>query len=258
MTDLARWWGDTTLAVGERARWRIGPLTLWVRREAHEWVVAWLRAPDPTERTLEIAARDAGEPTPDAEVRRLAGGRSDLPLQLGVRLPDRPFVARPETALTLVAGGELTIHLSLPVTVALAQGAPLIELLSSRPSDTWLGATPRAGQLAYFTRTRALTDLSAFVPSPGRVQCALQLRNHTTSAVPVPRVSVPAQQLGVYADEGHRLYTEDLTVDFRNSPLGITPEVHLASVRDALVRVGAPRILPDRLRLSDVVRGIFE
>src|SRR3569832_498815 len=37
------WWGDFNLERDEALRWRIGPLTLWLRRRPHEWQLAHRR-----------------------------------------------------------------------------------------------------------------------------------------------------------------------------------------------------------------------
>src|SRR6185503_10789096 len=49
-----RWWGEFALAEGQHARWRIGPLTLWLRRRPNEWWIAAERAEDPTAGAIDI------------------------------------------------------------------------------------------------------------------------------------------------------------------------------------------------------------
>lgn len=258
MIEPIRWWGDFPFEIGERRRWRIGPLDLRVTRLAVEWLIAWERGPDSSVKSLEVGVPDEGEVPGTFEVRRLAGATEDGPLQVGVRLPDRPFVCRPQIPFSIVPGGEVTIYVSTPIVVTLAQRRPITEILSFRPSDTWLGATPRSGQLAYFTRTHAATSLDGWVPNRSRAVTALHLRNATSQAVEMTRISLPVPQLRVFADPLGVLSTESLNVEFRTSVSGVSADVALAPVLGDGVPLCQPRVLPDRLLLSRALRALFE
>jgi hypothetical protein len=147
----APWWGTFVLDEGTVGRWRVGPLTLWIRRTDREWVVY-------TTSTGEALAADSGAavPSPDAPpssasapVQEGAPAQEEVPAQeeapgheetpqaeanvtatrysfraarseLHVRpaLPDRPVVVRPEEPVVVSAGETMTMYVSMPLWVA--------------------------------------------------------------------------------------------------------------------------------------------
>lgn len=191
---LERWWGETPLQTGERRVWHIGSLRLSVRRGSGEVVVVWHDTGEPLDASLLVNA---------PEVHPLEGDKERLvvdaeSITLTARLSDRAVVARPEEALTLPEGAEVTAYVSAPVNVVMRCGAAEWEAASHRLSDTWFGPNTREGELAYASRTLLKLDAAAVIRRPHRAVTPILLSNRGDGPMTVDRIRVPLPRLSLY------------------------------------------------------------
>lgn len=214
-TTSDSWWGELQLAPGDTRRWRIGPLTLWLTRLAHELQVAHASDDDPLEGQLEAAVPCAPEEVPDdaSRMRFAFSGRGGR-LRLQPLLAERAVVVHPESPLLLPPGENATLFVSSPVWLALQFGAPprtLLELPSLRPSDTWFGPDTRVGELCYAMKTAGRLSLDELPLRPHRAITPVRIRNRAPDALLLERLKVPLPYLSLYR-RGGRLWTNHLTL----------------------------------------------
>ena len=215
-TETKPAWGSFELPSGSRARLRVGPLTLWVERTPHEWLLASKRDRDASDELGDLVT-DWPEPPPDsADQLRCAAGTTGHALRTVPALADRPIVIRPEQPFALLAGDEAVFYFGTPLWVRLLAGDPariLVELPGVRPSDTWFGPSTREGELCYAAKTRARMDLAEISPSPARALTRIHLRNTASQTLNFARIKIPIAQLGLFLAADGRHWTEGLRVD---------------------------------------------
>jgi hypothetical protein len=169
LTDSRPWWGPVALDEQTGGEWQVGPSTLWVFRAARDWRVvqrlpAGSAAVDPMaqrsgitvplddERMHEVLEADGDE----FRTHRFGVRRTDETVALRPALADRPVVMRPEHSLSVMPNESVTMYVSTPVWVRIElteSERQLAEVASHRMSDTWFGASTRAGELCYATRS---------------------------------------------------------------------------------------------------------
>ncbi len=137
---------------------------------------------------------------------------------LTARTADRSVVARPAMPLVVNADGHAVIYVSSPLWVGLAEiGAPpFVEFPITEPKQTWLGATPQAGELVYATHTQARMDLGNLDVAPGRVVTQVELVNRLPEPWPIERIVVPLPHLALHqcdASGGPPLWTSSVRIE---------------------------------------------
>ncbi len=214
----ASWWGSFSLEIGQTARWRIGPLDLWVQRHANEWRLVHESSGDPLDESLvrTIPATDV-DPDRFEDVQRFAMSGTGSRLTLKPALADRPVISRPSTPFHLPAGEEATVFVSTPVWLGFrvgdGDGKLLRELAVARPSDTWFGPNTREGELCYTSRTYFVLDRDNLPGLPHRATTAVRILNRADEELTVDRMRLPAPQLGLYATPSGQLWSQDVTYE---------------------------------------------
>ncbi|MBX2802620.1 MAG: hypothetical protein KTR31_33380 [Myxococcales bacterium] len=222
------WWGDHQTPAGTQRHWEIGSLDLWVERQALQWSVAHAHRPDAVERYAALGP-EPGLPMPGGAVAaRFATGSGADQLSLRPVGADRPIVVRPDPALGLAPGRQITFYVGTTVWVSVVGGGhALLEVPVLRPSDTWFGPSVREGALCYASRTRARLELAELPEVPGRAVTQVTVRNDGANLLHIERVQIPSPQLGIYQMSNGKLWTQSITVlRQRGQPLA---EVRVAS-----------------------------
>ncbi|GAB4264548.1 MAG: hypothetical protein Kow0092_16300 [Deferrisomatales bacterium] len=223
------WWGSFELAEGQTGRWRVGALTLWIRRDPAEWTVAHVSADDPFDTSAEVQV-PAEEPLPEEGVTlsRFAARKTYGHLRVQPILPDRPVVSRPEVPFHVLAEDEVRVYVSSPVWVKIEAGRPLRPLLEVAPyrvSDTWFGPNTREGELCYAGRTRCRHEPEDLPRRPQRAVTPVVVRNRAEKTLAVERLNLPAPLLSLYASPAGALWTQPLVVEIARE--GATAEIRI-------------------------------
>ena len=201
---LDGWWGDYRLAVGEMARFKIGPLTLWLERAAAEWRLATLNSGDRHDGEVVVDCPDEPAQLPAAAtIERLAVDASASALRLTPALADRLVVTRPEGRLRVLAGSRITFYVSTPLWLRLEGLEPrrlLVEAPVIRPSDTWFGPSTRHGEIGYASRTPSCREPGELPRLPFRAITRVGLRNRADDNLDLMRFALPAPNLSLYVD----------------------------------------------------------
>lgn len=212
MSERADWWGEFEFEPGATKRWRIGPLTLWVTRQAKEWQVAWQRG---NELDLDIEVAQASDPAPATLQRSRYLFEKGKVLHLGVRVADRPVVARPEMPVVVPGGLHATLFVSTPVWLELAAGEPrqrFAEIPTWQPSSTWFGENNIQGALYYAERTRARLERGSDLYK-ARAITSVTINNAEREPLRIDRIALPLPSMSVFRDEQGALCTEHAIVD---------------------------------------------
>lgn len=216
MTDKA-WWGDFSFDPDKGQSWRLAGLEVRLSRRQGEWRIETRRPADQHE-DIQDWRHDPVSPEelPEARLQRFLFRQTTPRMRMLPRLADRPVVIKPVSPLFIAPGQSATLFVSTPVWVnAWVDGMdkPLLDIPVVRPSDTWFGASPIRGQLAYATKVFGRTDLAHLPVRPFRAVTPVTIANDSADAMQVERVCLPAPQLDVHAGEDGRLWTPGLRVE---------------------------------------------
>ncbi len=257
-----RWFGSFTIPEGRAGRWRLGPMSLSAEHLLGEWRLIHAHGDEPMDTALEVSVpTDATDPLPRAETLRFAFDTADDDLRVLPSAADRSIVARPETPFYLAARQRTTIYLSTPLWCRVEWGRPLHTLLdvpTSRPSDTWFGPNTREGELCYASRTKARLRLDLVPRRPGRVMTAVALDNRAADALFIERVNIPAPFLSVFFDGAGDFWTETIRVEREADGEICGASIDHGAPREAgtAERVAEPRRVHDRNVMMRAFRAL--
>jgi len=208
---IVSWWGELEVEPGQSLHFLLGPLDLWVTRDARAWRVF--------ARTVEdrpVAAVHAGGPPPELAVRSTVLVPSTTsPLSVAPALPDRAVVARPSSPVYVPGGETAEVYLSTPLWIRLADSGGerfLYEVASTRLSDTWLGRTTVEGQLCYGHRPVLATTFADVVPHPARAVTKVTVKNSGNAPLLLERVAIPAAHLSLFSGENGHFWTQPVSI----------------------------------------------
>lgn len=211
---MTKWWGLFEIPEGEARHWRIGPLSLWLKRSSNEWVLTHLGGDDLSARAVAVADATPVADEPGVKVTRFAARKTDQPVTLEPILPDRSVVTRPETPFSVVGGETVSVLVSLPVWVKISAGdtKTLAELPTYRISDTWFGPSTREGELCYASNTRCRRAAERGPAYPHRAICQVSIANKSDKTLAVDRISIPATGLTLFATPAGELWTQKVVL----------------------------------------------
>ncbi len=256
------WHGVHEVPEDRMLRVAIGPLILVISHYPGEWRIAWRRDGELQPRTSVGIPQTISDLDADFVVQRFLTRGTDDVIRLSPMLADRPVVARPELPLTVPGGDEAKIFVSTPVWVRAELPDPsrtLLEMPVSRPSDTWFGPNTRRGVVAYASQTAARLRIDNLPPQSHRVITEVTVRNQVAGALFLERLSVPAPNLTLFADQDGGLWTAPLLA-VRDSESG-PAQVELSAVPPAEAsgarRVAEPREAIERNVLAKALHVLI-
>ncbi len=236
--DVAGWWGDFEVGIGEGAVVEIGPLTLYARRDARTWTLRFERdSAAPRDRSRVRAP--GGEPafSANAHFSRVAFRATHSLLRLRPALPDRVLVVAPETRFSVAPREELMLFARVPVWLRVFAGDPpdvpalLREIITERLHDTWIGPAPSEGELGYASREDDFAPPDESAPAAHEAICPLHVNNRARSLLDLEGIRIPLPQLALHADGKGRLWTP--TVNLVREPDGDFAELRIGEAAPA-------------------------
>ncbi len=233
------WWGSFSVAERSVTQWQIGPLTLSVQRLAGEWRIGYQSSDNPLTDTLKYASALSSEGLEQlANIERFAISEESDEIRLEPRTADRPIVFRPDLPFHVLPGEQATLYVGSPLWVAVSSPPSpkaLLEIPSHRPSDTWFGPPTAEGELCYASRTFCRLALGEVTRRAHRAATAVVIRNPSNETLPILRLKLPMEQLGLFVSADGRLWTHDVILE-----RGEGTEFAQLDIAE-----GAPRSAPD-------------
>lgn len=240
-------WGRFPIQDGTVYRSRIGPLTVYLRREDGDWYVADQHDP-------EGISLDPTAPVPETEAvpmdwTRWVSDQNDpnMPgvVEIAPALPDKPVVVRPSGSFNIPAGVDVTLYFAVPVWVSIKatepRPAPLVTVPTVILSNTWFG-DPGSGELGYVLRVDPSKNHREVTSTPWQALCPLTIRNISTDELAFERFSLQTDSLGIWSTQNH-LWTDGVTVSFPGPDK--PAQVHSSSTApagfDNAIRLSPPR-----------------
>lgn len=209
--SAAEVWEERKVAAGERVRWCVGPLTIWLERLEAEWRLSWKREADVAGNAARASfERGAEAPAEALDCVRFVLRRTGERVDLAPVVADRALVVTPLTPLLVPPGEEATLYVSAPVWIDVQVGSPLRvlrQIPTVRPSDTWFGSV-RDGELSYALFTHGRSRLEEMPAASHRAITPLRVHNEADEPLELDRVNLPVPFLSLYRGQAGRLWTE--------------------------------------------------
>lgn len=213
-TQMNDFWAAQTLAPGDCRLWEAGHLRLWAKREQHEWRVTADRegqedsAPQINQTTA---------PPARSSWQRWAFKEEEAMIRASPAMPDKPVVVRPDSAIRIPHGNEVTFFVSVPVFLQLRIGSKNPLFLHEEPSmilsKTWFG-DPTLGELCYALRTGGSRDFDGIKKGAHRAICPILIRNNSGEELNFEKLCIRAMHVNIYRG-ARRLWTEEIRVSYR-------------------------------------------
>jgi hypothetical protein len=255
------WWGTVEFNEGSGKRWEIGPLTLWIRRLAHEWWIAFERDEDKYERLVTAVEHADPDWLGHASLERYLTRHAQPLLHITPVLADRPVVTRPVVPFHLCAGEEATVYVSLPVWSRLEAGPQrllLKEIAIQRLSDTWFGSSTLEGELCYASTTYCRQDLREVPVYPCRAITPVLIKNKSGQTLVMERLSLPVHYLTVYGTADNKLWTSRVSVKWEHgSTVSVDIEAQPPAEAGKAQLLCAPRHEPEKGGVIRAVASLF-
>ena len=212
------WWGLRELECGEALKIELEGLQLAIARESNEWSFYYDQAAAQVEQQSSGWWQAQGTIDPDEyeKVARFMFRTTHSKVNMLPALADRPVISSPISALNLPPQEEVTLFVSSPVWLQLySEGIeePLLDIPVQRASDTWFGPSTRVGELCYASRTHGHLSLERVPVRLHRAITPVTIRNRADTTLLLERISLPAPNLSLYADDKSQLWTESITLE---------------------------------------------
>lgn len=210
------WWAEYEFSLDETRSLHLGPLQLWLQRQADEWRTYTVRGKDPFAPNFVALAPDAIAEIPsDATCRRFAFGQSPERIRLAPKMPDRPMVVRPDALLSVPPGATIELFVTHPLWLELVFGHPPVareSIAVFQSTESWFGPSAAEGELCYASRSSLQTEFTQLVLRPHRVISKLRIHNRGDSSLDIERIKIPLGHLSIFADENALLWTETVSL----------------------------------------------
>ncbi len=211
-----KFWDPVGIEREQTLYWKIGVLSLWIRRCGSE---LWIYSEESGEETSELICAGA-EPAPEEATwhRWSVAGMGDF-LQLKPAMPDRPVVVRPEKALSFCKGVEEVFYARIPFWVSVLIGGETPDALLCRIptvtlSNTWFGLDTTKGEICYGMQSSARQSLEGVDPVVHRMICPVRMANTSDDFFDVKRLCIHTRHLNIYHFRG-QLWTSRQDITFR-------------------------------------------
>lgn len=255
------WWLPVELATNQCWNVTIGPLSLYLTRQAQQWLLAYERVAATEDRRLFSSA--AALCIPDQlKAERYVFRHSPTAFCLTPVLLERPVVVKTLQPLHIPPTEQVTLYISSPVSVRVSLQQPqqlLQEIAIIRLSDTWFGPSTQVGELCYADKTHARFNKDELPLRPHRAITPVSIQNSSKQLLSLNKISIPVPYLALYSAADGNLWTDPITLQhetagglarFKTSSL----QTHNAR---GITLLNPARILPDKHNLIRAFTHIF-
>lgn len=240
--QLTAWWQPILFEHGQWQRVSVGPLSLYLQRTEHQWLLAWEQH-DESESQNWVTSESIEAPPDTLVARRYVFKQTPSSVCLRPRLLDRALVVKTNQPVIIPPEENITFYISSPICIAVAageEGVELQEVATVRLSDTWFGATTLAGELQYAAKTQARNSKAEVPLRPHRAVTPVTIHNLSETLLEIQKLSIPLPCLAVYGLDDGTLWTDP--VSLRHTAGSQLSELRLDDAAAEGERLAEPRM----------------
>ena len=212
-TNHHAWWQPQELAINACWHYRLGPLHVYVQRQAQQWLLAYEYN---TEEKADPLFNNAVNMIPvHLTCQRYLFKQSPAIYQLLPQLLDRPIVVKTFQPVSLPPNEQTTFYISSPVSVRLTLKQPdivLQDIIVQRLSDTWFGPSTQVGELCYADKSNARHTKAELPQRSYRAITPVTIHNNSSKMLSIDKISVPVPYLSLFALPDGNLWTNPITL----------------------------------------------
>jgi hypothetical protein len=213
ITKTPHWWQPRELGLDASWHYRLGPLHIYIQRQARQWLLAH-----------EYSHDDKASPPVSEAVKmiplhlvcqRFIFSQSPAGYRVLPRLLDRPVVVKTLQPVTIPPNEQATFYISSPVTVQLMLQQPeltLQDMVVQRLSDTWFGPSTQVGELCYADKTHARDARQDLPLRSHRAVTPVTIHNSSQQMLCIDKISIPVPFLALYSKPDGSLWTDPVTL----------------------------------------------
>ncbi len=213
------WWLPVALDTDSCWNVNIGPLSLYLKRQQQQWLLAYERITTTDERELLSNGAALCMP-PQLTAERYIFRQSPAAFCLKPVLPDRPVVVKTLQPVHIPPGEQTLLYISSPVSVRVLLQQPehvLQDIAIMRLSDTWFGTSTQTGELCYADKTQARYNKDELPLRPHRAITPVSIQNVSGQMLSLSKISIPVPYLAVYSADDGNLWTDPVTLQYEGA-----------------------------------------
>ncbi len=255
------WWGQFELAADGQCLLRCADLCLHVQASSHQWLLGyeWQNEVNQFLPVLEQVEKAADK----ENQQRFVFESLPQAMMLQPALADRPVVCRPELSVTLLPFQEVTLFVCLPLWIKLGTSESddiLLDIPTVRVCDSWFGPNTREGVISYASQVSEQLDVSPIANNRARAAIEVRIQNQSDQKLTLDKISVPAPNLNLYADQQGQLWTPRVTLvrrDNEDAILSIDEVMSGGLAEEALTLVCGAREDIGRSKITKAISALF-
>ncbi len=212
-------WPTFTLKDRDIHRYRIGPLTIFLKRFLDEIWVASIRDDD-------TRGDPAGLPEKPEWIRLALPGEFDE-YRIRPVMPDRPVIIDTEHSYSFFSQTRTRVFSRVPawvrITPASRDDLIIAELPTVVLSETWFGGFTE-GELSYAVSSTARRILTEDLLEPHLVVCPMEIRNNSDAELKFEKVCLRVDRLSIFA-RGDALWSDETVIDYQGMDSSTDTEI---------------------------------
>lgn len=162
------------------------------------------------------ALENLAQPPEPAEWARWAVGGESGEAHFSPVLPDLPVVVASEYPLMVIPGATIDIFTRIPIWLRISWGESrhvIAELPTLQLSKTWFG-TPREGELAWWSSTKARRSLSGVEQKNYVVNCPIRITNSSSEDLNFEKFCFRVERLKIFSTQSE-LWADETLISYR-------------------------------------------
>lgn len=258
------WWETIDFCEGGQRFFRCADLCLQLRSLPHQWWLSYEWQDEVNQFEPELEQYLAEEKTePFDHEQRFVFAELPKTVTLKPALADRPVVCRPVVSVTLLPFQEVTLFVCLPLWVQgwVDDGAkPLFDIPTVRVCDSWFGPNTREGVISYASQVSEQLDVKPIANNKARAAIEVRIQNQSEQMLTLDKISVPAPNLILYADQQGHFWTPRITLvrrDNQDAILSVDEVVSGGLNESALAKVSEAREDIGRSKITKAISALF-
>lgn len=203
-------WKNYQISQVQKIYFKIGPLSLWLKRNENELTIYFLHHGDKHDRNILIDESYKDEIPKTANSKRYFIPRNAKEFSLGAVVPDNDIIFRPNDSLYVPPNTTMHLYVNTSLwPVIKIKGHEIFRVPIVTLQETWLGADPTNGELCFAGITKGVLTYKDIVHFPYRFVCRFNIINEDDETLQIERIRMLTDLINIYGNEETEEYFSD-------------------------------------------------
>lgn len=262
--ETKNWWGTFEFSPGHTLQLACADMNMVFTCQQHQWWLGYQWQKHLNQVVPEVlAVNEAIDMTVFEKQQRIVFSKLPSELTLRPALADRPVVCRPVVTVSLLPHQQVSLFVCLPLWIQLwseQSREVLLDVPSVKVCDTWFGANSREGTISYASRVSEQLDVKPISNNLSRAAIEVRIQNQSSELLNLDKISIPAPNLSLYADDKGQLWTPRITMvrrDNSDATLSVEDEMSCGLKKQALTLVTSAREDLGKHKITKAISALF-